>query len=284
MKILLKSGLDAARATATYDAREISWTTDTKKLFVGATEVGKLYDARNVLMTGFQKLAAGGPIVTTDNINQALGKVEADLKNAVAGGGDANVQSNWDETSAGSDAYILHKPLIINNLTTGGAPGAKAVLAASQGPLIHAATAANAAAIALLKKFGKYVGTYDSEAARDAAVTSPNDGDYCLITKDGNGKPPYYEYIYDGATSTWEMGGELVNHPHSIHVEDVLTSTSRVHALSANMGKTLKDLIDTPTTFAGLSDTMISLPSDGDITVYTHGHWVNKDSIDLGTY
>jgi len=71
-------------------------------------------DATSVNLVGYSKPATTGPIGSADSTQVALGKLEKGLEDATAGGGDVNVQSDWNATDAGSDAYILNKPVNVS--------------------------------------------------------------------------------------------------------------------------------------------------------------------------
>lgn len=67
-------------------------------------------DATNTLLNGYTKPASTGAIGTSDSTQVAIGKLEKGLESATAGGGDVNVQSDFNVTDNTSDAYILNKP------------------------------------------------------------------------------------------------------------------------------------------------------------------------------
>ena len=69
-------------------------------------------DATEVSLSGYVKPASGGAILANDDIQTAIGKLEKDLENATAVGGDPNVQVDWNVTDTGSDAFILNKPTL----------------------------------------------------------------------------------------------------------------------------------------------------------------------------
>lgn len=62
---------------------------------------------------------------------------------------------------------------------------------------------ANTNDIATLRSIGRYRGTYADIAERDAAITTPNDGDYTLIGT----AAPFIEWVYDGNGLVWEQAG-----------------------------------------------------------------------------
>ena len=74
--------------------------------------------ADEVPMTGYVKPAAAGAIAASDSVDTAIGKLEKGLDSATAGGGDANVQSDWDQTNTSSDDFIKNKPSSVNAVTS----------------------------------------------------------------------------------------------------------------------------------------------------------------------
>ncbi len=80
-------------------------------------------DAGEVQMTGYVKPGVGGSITGSDSVDSAIGKLEKGLEDATAGGGDVNVQSDWNQSNTGSDDFINNKPTIPtnNNELTNGA-------------------------------------------------------------------------------------------------------------------------------------------------------------------
>ena len=70
--------------------------------------------AKTIKLDGYSKPAAAGAIGANDTTQVAIGKLEKGLESATAGGGDANVQSDWDEATTGSDAFIKNKPDLTN--------------------------------------------------------------------------------------------------------------------------------------------------------------------------
>ena len=69
-------------------------------------------NATEVLLTSYSMPASGGSIGSSDDVQTAIGKLEKGLESATAGGGEDNVQADWNEGDTGSDAYILNKPTI----------------------------------------------------------------------------------------------------------------------------------------------------------------------------
>ena len=115
LTIKVKSGQNANRLNITPAMGEFLWTTDTKKLFVGdsSTPGGNAIGGSGdtVKLDNYVKPTAGGTIVPGDSVNDALGKLEVDISNATAGGGDVNVQSDW--SAASGDSFIVNKPITI---------------------------------------------------------------------------------------------------------------------------------------------------------------------------
>jgi len=72
---------------------------------------------KTVLLQAYAKPSAGGAIGATDSVQVALGKLDAGLSAATAGGGDVNVQADWSVGDVHSDAFIKNKPVIANSLT-----------------------------------------------------------------------------------------------------------------------------------------------------------------------
>lgn len=64
----------------------------------------------NINLDGYTIPASTGAVGTNDPIQTAIGKLEKGLESATAGGGDVNVQSDWNITDPGSDAFIKNKP------------------------------------------------------------------------------------------------------------------------------------------------------------------------------
>ena len=189
-------------------------------------------------------------VSTTDALSAKQGSVLNNLVQAnktkldgIEDQAQKNVQSDWTSTDTNSDAFILNKPSVVDNLNS---TSTTDVLSANQGKILNDKISANTSDITNLKKIGQYKGLYADTTARDAAITTPVDGDYVLI----GGGSPYLEQIYDAGTTSWQDAG-TVNSPVSIAVEDSLTSTSTTDALSANQGKILnetkEDKLPTPT-------------------------------------
>ncbi len=75
-------------------------------------------DATEVnLSAGYVTPGSAGALVAGEAIETSLGKLEKGLENAVAGGGEVNVQSDWNVVDVGSDAFILNKPTITDDQT-----------------------------------------------------------------------------------------------------------------------------------------------------------------------
>lgn len=70
-------------------------------------------DAGHIYMTGYVIPAATGSIGALDTVRAAIGKLERGLDDAVAGGGDVNVQSDWAQIDTNSDDYIKNKAVTI---------------------------------------------------------------------------------------------------------------------------------------------------------------------------
>ena len=64
------------------------------------------------LSSAYVKPLSGGTLNPGESIESAIGKLEKGLESAVAGGGEMNVQADWNVTDTGSDAYILNKPTL----------------------------------------------------------------------------------------------------------------------------------------------------------------------------
>jgi len=109
-----------------------------KMLYTGAKPAGQAYSfskagdatGESVKLDNYTKPQAGGTIAPVDSVNIAIGKLEAGLANATAGGGDKNVKSDWNQGDNTVDDYIKNKPGVINDLTTGGVTD---ILSAEQG-------------------------------------------------------------------------------------------------------------------------------------------------------
>ena len=98
----------------------------TKTINLSAIQDGTGTDDQNateVLLSSYSLPASGGSISSSDDVQTAIGKLEKGLESATAGGGEDNVQANWNEGDTNSDAYILNKPTIPtnNNQLTNGA-------------------------------------------------------------------------------------------------------------------------------------------------------------------
>ena len=88
---------------------------ETKTINLSAIQDGTGTDDQNateVLLSSYSLPASGGSISSSDDVQTAIGKLEKGLESATAGGGEDNVQANWNEGDTGSDAYILNKPTI----------------------------------------------------------------------------------------------------------------------------------------------------------------------------
>jgi len=72
----------------------------------------------DIIATGYIKPVSTAALVSTDDINTALGKLEKGLEDAAFGLGDVNVQSDWNETNNILDSFILNKPADLTNLST----------------------------------------------------------------------------------------------------------------------------------------------------------------------
>ena len=83
--------------------------------FDGVNWSGGSVNGSNVKIDNYTIATTTGALVPNDTINQALGKLEKGLEGAVAGAGEVNVQSDWNETNTGSDAYILNKPTLTSS-------------------------------------------------------------------------------------------------------------------------------------------------------------------------
>jgi len=68
-------------------------------------------DGESVKLTHYTKPAATGIIADTDSVNTALGKLEAGLNAATAGGGDKNVQADWTQGDNKQEDFIKNKPV-----------------------------------------------------------------------------------------------------------------------------------------------------------------------------
>jgi len=68
--------------------------------------------AEEVYLDGYVIPEATGAIGTDDAVQVAIGKLEKGLEDATQGGGDVNVQSDWDQSDTGSDDFIKNKPTI----------------------------------------------------------------------------------------------------------------------------------------------------------------------------
>ena len=190
---------------------------------------------------------------TTDGLSANQGKALKDLIDAIVPITPTQAQAILDNASAIATKQdlitatnLLPATLIsglhdvIDNLTSTSTTDG---LSANQGKilkdLLDAVTTksdTNETDIVNLKKLGKYVGTFADTASRDATVTTPNTGDYCLV---GTG-PDFDEYIFD---TVWEHVGSSGGVVGTT-VVDSLTSNSATSALSANQGMALKALID----------------------------------------
>ncbi len=116
LTIKVKSGLEAKRLAVIPAIGEILWTTDEKKLYVGDGTTGggiAIGGSGDTVFLDNYTTPAGGTIVPTDSVNDALGKLEVGLANVPTGGGTTSVQSDWTEGNTGSGAFIVNKPTTI---------------------------------------------------------------------------------------------------------------------------------------------------------------------------
>jgi len=66
----------------------------------------------DVDLSSYSKPASSGAIGSSDTIQAAIGKLEKGLDNAVAGGGEMNVQADFNQADTGADDYIKNKPVV----------------------------------------------------------------------------------------------------------------------------------------------------------------------------
>jgi len=69
-------------------------------------------NATEVLLSSYVIPGSTGPIGASDAVQVAIGKLEKGLVTATAGGGDDNVQTDWDQTDTNSDDFLKNKPSI----------------------------------------------------------------------------------------------------------------------------------------------------------------------------
>ncbi len=112
-KILQDSKLPNTATTADVEAStDRNYVTDADVSTIAATSNTNTGDQTGVttLLDTYSKPTSTGDIGATDSLQAAIGKLERGLEDATAGGGDANVQVDWDEADVGSDAFIQNKP------------------------------------------------------------------------------------------------------------------------------------------------------------------------------
>ena len=122
-------------------------------------------NASNINLDAYTKPTTGGAIGTTDPIQTAIGKLEKGLEDATAGGGEANVQSDWAQADTGSDDYIKNKPDL----------SAKADLVSGKVPTSQLPDSVIGGL--------EYKGTWD---ATTAAPAHDEKGWYYIVSVDGN--------------------------------------------------------------------------------------------------
>jgi hypothetical protein len=64
-------------------------------------------------LTGYTTPATTSALTATDNVSEALGKLERGVIDVFSIGGEQNVQSDWNENNTGLDAHILNRPTTI---------------------------------------------------------------------------------------------------------------------------------------------------------------------------
>lgn len=69
-------------------------------------------DGSDIALDGYVAATSASAIVTTDTVNEALGKLEFKADNVVN-----NVQADWAEVNTAAESYINNKPTLVQNLT-----------------------------------------------------------------------------------------------------------------------------------------------------------------------
>ncbi len=84
---------------------------DSEVIIRNGTEfINRQLNGQDVLLTNYLKPIVSSPIIASDTVNDAIGKLETGVEEAKASAGDPNVQSDWLQTDITQDDYIKNKP------------------------------------------------------------------------------------------------------------------------------------------------------------------------------
>lgn len=96
----------------THTAEEVDDSIDNINSHKNNTNNPHSVNGSQITITGYEKAGATSAILSTDSVNEALGKLEKGLENK-----DANVQSDWNQNDSTADDFIKNKPDFQSPLT-----------------------------------------------------------------------------------------------------------------------------------------------------------------------
>ena len=273
-----------AGTNITYSSSRINTLLDGKVDSVNTKTRTVVLDGSDIEITGYVIPGASGSLTPTDTINTALGKLEKGLNDAIAGGGDPNVQSDWNQTDTGSDDYIKNKPTSVTQFDVIDLGSARIITATERNKLNSIAYAAEVNVQSdwtqtstlsdsyiqnkphVASSFGDLLDAqpYDiNDAKRIVAVNATGDGLIYTSIDDQGGIAVSWTSLSDTPGGFIGAAGKMTR---------------------VNSTETSLEFIDN--TLATHDDMGIINPLDGQVLIYNgaQSRWENRSSIDGGAF